>query len=139
MVLLDPSTVISHRDLQAYCLNAHHTYFNSSQCLLLRPGDSLSVPLCTVPLMIAMPYDETNHKMIPPGTPEYKSTEVAMYGSFTVACPFDAARDSTHSVEATATALSHYNESLSQLPANIKSDIQVKLWKSGMEGRVQED
>ena len=138
VVPASPVQVCDSKCVHDLVANAHHTFFDVDQALLLLPGDCLLVPVAYYPIVVSLATDKETGMLKIPGAKESKVHNPTDFSSWSVSAPFDASLDLKHSSESTSFALRTYNASSSDVPLAIRSSSEVGSWKDLLNARPKD-
>ena len=138
-VIASPQQTLGLEDFHAGITSAHHTFFAPEQCLVLKPGDAVALPLNFAASVIGLPWDEVGKCVVLPGLKQAKPKDVEPFSAYVTTAIFDPVLDLKHSKEATTHALSTYISGLRKLPASIRSNAGVQAWLKAMEERKDDE
>jgi len=136
-LVAEPAQVLKASNVHDHVTNAHHSVFSTHQIVVMRPGDSLYLPIGYVACIVGRPVQAASNEPVIPGT-NVKKSDADPYCAWTMCAPFVSALDLRHSREVTAWAAASWLSSLPKVPQSIAGADPVAKWLSELQGRKDE-
>ena len=129
VVVVDSIVCADHPDIDGYLKEAHHAALVNYPCYVLKPGDSLVIPVGHAPLWCGILVQGT--KFILTARRKGVAIKPEEYTVFMVHAPFDHEADAHHPAETRLAALSAMISALNRVPSSMRE--RITTWRSEME------